>query len=69
LQWQGVAMRQFQVNFPSEDIVHPLCAKCDAPMWLTRIDWDGPVLQKRIFECQVCQNETVEIVAICRSYR
>ena len=62
LQWQGVVMRQFQVNSPSEDIVHPTCAKCGAPMWLTRIEPDGPGSEKRTFECQACQNEAIEIV-------
>ena len=55
-------MRQFQVNSPSEDIVHPTCAKCGAPMWLTRLEPDGPGSQKRTFECQACQNEAIEIV-------
>ena len=53
-------MRQFQVNSPSEDIVHPTCAKCGAPMWLTRIEPDGPGSEKRTFECQACQNEAIE---------
>jgi hypothetical protein len=55
-------MRQFEVNPPAQDIVHPTCAKCGAPMWLTRIDPDGPSLEKRTFECQACQNEVIDIV-------
>ena len=31
-------------------------------MWLTRIDPDGPSLEKRTFECQACQNEVIDIV-------
>jgi hypothetical protein len=46
----------------SEDIIHPTCAKCGAPMWMTRIEPDGPGLEKRTFECQACQNEAIEIV-------
>jgi hypothetical protein len=37
---RGFVMRQFQVTQPSQDIVHPTCAKCGAPMWLTRIEPD-----------------------------
>ena len=58
----GVAMRQFEVTPPAQDIVHPTCAKCGAPMWLTRIEPDGPHSQQRTFECQACQNEAIEIV-------
>ena len=55
-------MRQFDSIPHSEDIVHPTCAKCGAPMWMTRIEPDGPGLEKRTFECQACQNEAIEIV-------
>ena len=58
----GVAMRQFDSIPHSEDIVHPTCAKCGAPMWLTRIEPDKPSLEKRTFECQACQNEAIEVV-------
>ena len=61
----GVVMRQFEVIPPAQDIVHPTCAKCAAPMWLTRIEANGPGSQQRTFECQVCQNEAIEIVK-CR---
>jgi hypothetical protein len=57
----GVAMRQFQFIPHSPDIVHPTCAKCGAPMWLTRIEPDGPGSERRIFECQACQNEVIEV--------
>jgi hypothetical protein len=55
-------MRQFQITPPSLDIVHPTCAKCGAPMWLTRIEPDQPGVEKRTFECQACQNEAIELV-------
>jgi hypothetical protein len=55
-------MRQFQLSSPAEDIVHPTCAKCGAPMWLTRIEPEGPGSEQRTFECQACQNVLTEIV-------
>ena len=58
----GVAMPQFQSIPHSQDIVHPTCPKCGAPMWLTRIEPDEPGSEKRIFECQACQNELVEVI-------
>ena len=58
----GIAMRQFESIPHSQDIVHPTCAKCGAPMWLTRIKSGGPASEQRIFECQVCQNELIELV-------
>jgi DNA-directed RNA polymerase subunit RPC12/RpoP len=53
-------MRQFESIPHAEDIVHPTCAKCGAPMWLTRMD--EPSSEKRTFECQACQNEAIEVV-------
>ena len=58
----GVVMRQFQSTSDLQEIVHPTCAKCGAPMWLTRIEPDGPGLEKRTFECQACQNEAIDVV-------
>jgi hypothetical protein len=58
-------MRQFEDIPPAQDIVHPTCAKCGAPMWLIRLEPVGPGSQQRTFECQACQNEAVEIVK-CR---
>ena len=55
-------MRQFQSIAHLQEIVHPTCAKCGTPMWLTRIEADGPGSEKRIFECQACQNEAIEVV-------
>jgi hypothetical protein len=50
-------------NFPDE-IVHPTCAQCGAPMWLTRIERDGPGTENRTFECQACGNSTSDTVTI-----
>ena len=58
-------MRQSQFIPESEDIVHPTCAKCGAPMLLARIERDEPGWQKRTFERQACQNEAIELVK-CR---
>ena len=58
----GVAMRQFEVISPAQDIVHPTCPKCGASMWLTRIAPDGPGWEQRTFECQACQNEAIDVV-------
>ncbi len=55
-------MHQTHISSYLDEIVHPTCVKCGAPMWLARIEPDGPVSQKRTFECQVCLNEVVEIV-------
>jgi hypothetical protein len=57
-------MRQFQSIPQLQDIVHPTCAKCGAPMWLTRIEPDGPGSERRTFECQACQNEVIDFVKI-----
>jgi hypothetical protein len=57
----GLAMRQ-ALFFGSEEIVHPTCAKCGAPMWLTRIEPDQPGFESRLFECQVCNDQMMEIV-------
>jgi hypothetical protein len=54
-------MQQVHATSYPDEIVHPICSKCDTPMWLTRIEPDGPGLQKRTFECQVCQT-TIEVV-------
>jgi hypothetical protein len=58
----GVAVRQGLNHFAITDIVHPTCPKCGAPMWLTRIAQDGSGWQQRTFECQACQNETIDVV-------
>ena len=43
-------MRQSQSISHSQDIVHPTCPKCGAPMWLTRLEPDGPGSEQRTFE-------------------
>ena len=45
-------MRQFESIPHSEDIVHPTCAKCGAPMWLTRIEPDEPVLRSALLSAK-----------------
>jgi hypothetical protein len=63
LKWQqGIAMRQFQSISHLEEIAHPTCVKCGAPMWLTRIERDEPGSARHTFECQACQNEVIEVV-------
>ena len=55
-------MRQFQSISHLPNIVHPTCPKCGATMWLTQIAADRPGWEQRTFECQACQNETIDIV-------
>jgi len=55
-------MREFQPTPNTFEIVHPTCPKCGAPMWLTRLEADGPDLEKHTFECQVCQYEAINII-------
>ena len=55
-------MRQFKSILHSEDIVHPTCAKCGAPMGLTRIEPGEPGSEKRTFDYQACQNEAIKVV-------
>jgi DNA-directed RNA polymerase subunit RPC12/RpoP len=45
-----------------QEIEHPECAKCGAPMWLTRIGPYEPDHDRRTFECQACGNSKFEIV-------
>jgi len=56
------AMRQFESIPHSQDTVHPTCAKCGAPMWLTRIEPDFPHHEKRTFECKACGGTRTVIV-------
>jgi hypothetical protein len=58
----GFAMRQsYSSPYPNE-IVHPTCARCGAPMWLIRIEPDEPGKALQTFECQACGNSTDEVV-------
>jgi hypothetical protein len=52
-------MREFKFT---EDILHPRCPECGIPIWLTRIEPDGIGSEKRTFECQACQKQTIETV-------
>jgi DNA-directed RNA polymerase subunit RPC12/RpoP len=45
-----------------QEIEHPNCAKCGAPMWLTRIEPYEPDHDQRTFECQACGKITTEMV-------
>jgi hypothetical protein len=58
----GFAMRYTNQDAFPDDIVHPTCARCGAPMWLTRIEPDEPGKQLRNFECQARGNSTNELV-------
>ena len=54
-------MQHSYIRQLQQEIEHPRCARCGAPMWLARIEPDGPSLEKRTFECQVCQYEAIDI--------
>ena len=45
-----------------QEIEHPKCAECGAPMWLTRVEHYEPDHDQCMFECQACGNSTTEIV-------
>ena len=47
---------------PVTTTVRPLCSKCGAPMWLTRIEPDKPGFARRSFECPRCQNQMTEVI-------
>jgi len=49
----------------NQEIDHPDCARCGAPMWLTRIEPREAGCDRRTFECQACGNSKTEIVK-CR---
>jgi hypothetical protein len=55
-------MQHSWIEWSSQEIGHPDCAKCGAPMWLTRIGPDEPDHDRRTFECQACGNSKFEIV-------
>jgi hypothetical protein len=55
-------MRQVHSTLYPDEIVHPVCARCGAPMWLTRIEPDEPGCEKRTFECQVCGDTTSDLI-------
>jgi len=43
-------------------VVRPLCSKCGARMWLTRIEPDKPGCNRRLFECSRCEHGMAEVV-------
>jgi hypothetical protein len=40
----------------------PICPRCGARMWLSRIEPDEPGRDKRTFECPQCNNLVSQIV-------
>jgi hypothetical protein len=59
----GVAMSQTQQTDQTrrtDEIIHPLCARCHAPMWLTRVEDEYPGYKRRTFECQACSTTMTE---------
>ena len=51
----------------AEDVVHPLCARCCAPMSLTSVENEYPGYERRIFECQACGAKMTEWTGLSRS--
>jgi DNA-directed RNA polymerase subunit RPC12/RpoP len=50
-------------------IARPVCFKCGAPMWLTRIQPVKPGLARRTLECPRCQNRITEVIELERAAR
>jgi DNA-directed RNA polymerase subunit RPC12/RpoP len=46
--------------------MRPVCSKCGAPLWLTRIEPDKPSFARRTFECPRCQSRISEVVELKR---
>jgi len=42
------------------EIAHPICDRCGAPMWLTRIESDEPGRDRHTFECKACGNMIID---------
>jgi DNA-directed RNA polymerase subunit RPC12/RpoP len=42
----------------------PVCSKCGAPMWLTRIEPDKSGFARRRFECPQCQHQMTEVIEL-----
>lgn len=58
----GCAIVLYQPVTPqTEAIVRPLCSKCGAKTWLSRIEPDSPGHEKRTFECPACDSEISEV--------
>jgi len=45
-----------------QQMKRPRCAKCNAHMWLIRIEPDEPCYDRRTFECPQCDHQTIEMV-------
>ena len=45
-------MQHSYIHQLQQEIAHPRCARCGAPMWLTRIEPYEPDHDQRTFECQ-----------------
>ena len=57
-------MQQSYVERSHQEIEHPVCANCGAPMWLTRIEVYDADHDQRMFECQACNKSEIEIFKI-----
>jgi len=56
-------MQQSYVERSQQVIEHSVvCAKCGAPMWLTRIEAYDADRDQRMFECQACGKSMTEVV-------
>ena len=47
--------------------VRPVCSKCGAPLWLTRVEPDRPGFALRTFECPRCKNRSSEVIELKRA--
>ena len=45
-------------------VVRPVCSKCGAPMWLTRIQPDKPGFARRTLECPRCHHSMIEVIGL-----
>lgn len=45
-------------------IARPVCSKCRAPMWLTRIEPDKPGFARRTLECPRCHKVISEVMEL-----
>jgi hypothetical protein len=56
-------MSQSQIFDPARLVLYqPTCQKCGARMWLVKIEPDAPSHDKRVFECQQCEEILTEVV-------
>jgi hypothetical protein len=59
-------MRQVDPSTYPDEIVHPTCVRCGAPMWLTRIEPETLGSETHTFECQACGNSASQSVKLAR---